>query len=52
MDYYLNGFTLTIILVTSGIAQGFDIGSLLFHIYINDLPNCLSSNYILYAHDL
>ena len=38
--------------VTSGIPQGSILGPTLFAIYINDLPNCLTSQCIMFADDL
>ena len=38
--------------ITCGVSQGYNLGHLLFLIYVNDLPNCLSfSNASLFADD-
>ena len=47
----LNGEHSSWDIVTEGLPRGFILGSLLFLIYINDLPNDLSSSCKLFAHD-
>ena len=37
--------------VTSGVPQGSELGTILFHVYINDLPDELSSQVRLFADD-
>ena len=47
----LNGYSSTSIPVLSGVPQGTVLGPLLFLIYINDLPNQISSQIRLFADD-
>ena len=47
----INGSASKLIQVTSGVPQGTVLGPLLFLLYINDLPNNLTSNVRLFADD-
>ena len=47
----INGSASKPIKVTSGVPQGTVLGPLLFLLYINDLPNNLTSNVRLFADD-
>ena len=47
----VSGEESTSVSVTSGITQGTALGSLLFLIYISDMPNSISSSIILFADD-
>ena len=39
----INGYLSNVAPVSCGVSQGSNLGPLLFLVYINDLPNCLSS---------
>lgn len=47
-----NGFRSESFFVTSGVPQGSNLGPLLFSIFINDLPDVLKSESLLFADDL
>ena len=53
IDYiYLDGCSSESLPVTSGVPQGTVLDPLLFLCFVNDIPNCVSSNIRLYADDI
>ena len=48
---YMNSSTSPVATLTHSVPQGSILGPLLFNMYINDLPNIVQSNMILYADD-
>ena len=48
----VNGFTSNLYCVDSGVPQGSHLGPILFNIFINDIADNLTSNYLLYADDM
>ena len=48
----VNGLLSNVHDVTSGVPQGTVLGPVLFNIYINQIPDCLHSDCLLFADDL
>ncbi|CAH8638661.1 unnamed protein product [Dicrocoelium dendriticum] len=47
----VNGALSSALAATTGVPQGSILGPLLFNLFINDLPSCISSHILLYADD-